>query len=110
VDRVPLHHKENLMHTVLVPLDETAFAASILPAAQRLAGPGGRLVLVSVVARRGRAAHQSSQTGAVERYLSTEAQLRQARGVPVATKVLVGGDIPRASDEGVTEQAVMEDQ
>jgi hypothetical protein len=98
------------MHTVLVPLDETAFAASILPAAQRLAGPGGRLVLVDVVARRGRAAHQSSQTGDVERYLSTEAQLRQARGVQVATKVLVGGDIPRAIDEGVTEQAVMEDQ
>jgi len=66
VDRVPLHHKENLMPTVLVPLDETAFAASILPNAQRRAGPGGRLVLLYVVARRGRAAKQSSQTGDVE--------------------------------------------
>jgi len=54
------------MHTVLVPLDETAFAASILPAAQRLAGPGERLVLVYVVARRGRAANQTSQAGDVE--------------------------------------------
>ena len=98
------------MHTVLVPLDETAFAASILPAAQRLAGPGGRLVLVDVVARRGRAANRSSQAGDVERYLSNEVQLRQARGLQVATKVLAGGDIPRAIDEGVIEQAVMEDR
>ena len=98
------------MHTVLVPLDETAFAGSILPDAQRLAGPGERLVLVYVVARRGRAANQTSQAGDVERYLSNEAQLLQARGVQVATTVLVGGDIPRAVDEGVTEQAVMEDR
>jgi hypothetical protein len=34
------------MPTVLVPLDETAFAESILPDARQLAGPGGRLVLV----------------------------------------------------------------
>ena len=30
------------MPTVLVPLDETAFAESILPDAQQLAGPSGR--------------------------------------------------------------------
>jgi hypothetical protein len=41
------------MSTVLVPLDETGFAESILPDAQQHAGPGGRLVLVYVVARRG---------------------------------------------------------
>ena len=33
-----------------------------------------------------------------------------SQGVQVATKVLVGGGIPRAIDEGVTEQVVMEDQ
>ena len=91
------------MSTVLVPLNETAFAESILPDAQQLAGPGGRLVFVYVAARRGRAGTQSSDTDAVERYLSNEAQLLQARGFQVTTKVLVGGDIPRAIDEGVTE-------
>jgi hypothetical protein len=84
------------MPTVLVPLDETAFAESILPDAQQLAGPGGRLVLVYVAARGGRASD-------VERYLSNEAQLLQGRGFQVATRVLTGGDIPRAIDEGVTE-------
>jgi hypothetical protein len=41
---------------------------------------------------------------------SNEAQLLQARGFQVATTVRVGGDIPRAIDEGVTEQAGKEDQ
>ena len=91
------------MSTVLVPLDETGFAESILPDAQQLAGPSGRLVLVYVVARRGRGGDRSSDIDAVERYLSNEAQLLQARGFHVATKVLIGGDVPRAIDEGVTD-------
>ena len=91
------------MSTVLVPLDETGFAESILPDAQQLAGPGGRLVLVYVVARRGLGRNQSGETGDAERYLTNGAQLLQAHGFQVATKVLVGGDIPRAIDEGVTE-------
>jgi hypothetical protein len=91
------------MPTVLVPLDETGFAESILPDAQQLAGPSGRLVLVYVLARRGRAGNQSSATGDAERYLSNEARLLQGRGFQVATRVLTGGDIPRAIDEGVTE-------
>lgn len=84
------------MPTVLVPLDETAFAESILPDAQQLAGPSGRLVLVYV------AAH-GEQASDVERYLSNEAQLLQVRDYQATIKVLVGGDIPRAIDEGVTQ-------
>ena len=38
------------MSTVLVPLDETAFAESIRPDATQLAGPGGHIVLVYVTA------------------------------------------------------------
>jgi nucleotide-binding universal stress UspA family protein len=91
------------MPTVLVPLNETAFAESILPDAEQLAGPGGRFVLVYVLARRGRGDDQSSEAGDVERYLSNEAQVLQARGFQATTKVLLGGDIPRAIDEGVTE-------
>ena len=83
------------MSTILVPLDETAFAESILPDAEQLASPGGAIVLVYVVAR-------SSSTSDVERYLTNEAQLLKARGFQASTKVLVGGDIPRAIDEGVT--------
>jgi nucleotide-binding universal stress UspA family protein len=59
--------------------------------------------LVYVLARRGRGDIQSSQTTDVERYLTNEGNVLQARGFQVATRVLVGGDIPRAIDEGVTE-------
>jgi nucleotide-binding universal stress UspA family protein len=90
------------MPTVLVPLDETAFAESILPDARQLAGPGGRLVFLYVLARRGRDAEQFSEKSDVERYLTNEAHLLQARGVQADAHVLVGGDIPRAIDEGVT--------
>jgi nucleotide-binding universal stress UspA family protein len=84
------------MSTILVPLDETAFAESILPDAEQLAAPGGGIVLVYVVAR-------SGATSDVERYLTNEAQLLKARGFRASSKVLLGGDIPRAIDEGVSE-------
>jgi nucleotide-binding universal stress UspA family protein len=84
------------MPTVLVPLNETAFAESILPDAEQLAGPGGRFVLVYV-------ATHGERVSDLERYFSNEAQLLQSRGFQVVTRVLVGGDIPRAIDEGVTE-------
>jgi nucleotide-binding universal stress UspA family protein len=84
------------MPSVLVPLDESAFAEAILPDAERLAGPGGRIVLVYVAGR-------GDMAGDVERYLSNEAQLLQSRRYQVVTRVLTGGDIPRAIDEGVTE-------
>ncbi|HEX8918724.1 MAG TPA: universal stress protein [Chloroflexota bacterium] len=84
------------MSTVLVPLDETAFAESILPDATQLAGPGGRLELVYVV-------DPGKEAADVERYLSNEAQLLQASGFQVSTTVLTGGDIPHAIDKGVTE-------
>jgi hypothetical protein len=54
------------MPSVLVPLDETAFAEAILPDAAELAGPGGRILLVSVVG----SAHEADD---VQRYLTTEA-------------------------------------
>jgi nucleotide-binding universal stress UspA family protein len=91
------------MSCVLVPLDETAFAESILPDAELVAGPGGRLALVSVVGRRRQGGDESDEAGDVDRYLANEAQLLQGRGFQVVTKVLIGGDIPRAIDEGVTE-------
>jgi nucleotide-binding universal stress UspA family protein len=82
------------MPTVLVPLDETAFAETILPDAEQLAGPGGHMVFVYVAGR-------GEDPSDAERYLTNEAQLLQARGFQVTTKVLSGGDIPRAIDEGV---------
>jgi nucleotide-binding universal stress UspA family protein len=91
------------MTTVLVPLNETAFAESILPDARMLAGPEGKLILTYVVASRSRRGDRESLGADAERYLSNEAQLLQARGLHVETKVLVGSDIPRAIDEGVTE-------
>jgi hypothetical protein len=85
-----------MMPTILVPLDETAFAEAILPEAEQLAGPGGHIALVYV------AAHGEEVVDA-ERYLANEAQLLQARGFQVTTKVLTGGNIPRAIDDGVIE-------
>lgn len=83
------------MSTVLVPLDETAFSETILPDAKELAGPGGRIVLVYVAGRR-------EQASDAERYLANEAELLQARGFQASVQVLIGGDIPRAIDEGVS--------
>src|SRR5690242_6371537 len=84
------------MPCVLVPLDETPFAETILPDAEELAGPGGRIALIFVAAR-------PQEADDLERYFSNEAQLLQSRGFQVSSKVLVGGNIPRAIDEGVTE-------
>jgi nucleotide-binding universal stress UspA family protein len=91
------------MTSILVPLNETAFAESILPDARRLAGPGGKLILMYVVASHRRGEDRASMGADAERYLENEAQLLQAHGLQVETKVLAGGDIPRAIDEGVTE-------
>lgn len=82
------------MPTVLVPLDETAFAETVLPDARELAGPGGRIVLVYV-------AGHGEQASDAERYLANEAELLQTRGLQASIQVLIGGDIPRAIDEGV---------
>lgn len=101
------------MSTVLVPLQESAFAESILPDALQLAGADGKIVLVSVVQppRIAPWAHQSDSDGETENkdvsdvgtYLSDEAQVLQTRGVRVETKVLMSDDIPRAIDEAVSD-------
>lgn len=91
------------MSTVLIPLDETAFAESILPDAEQLAGPGGRLVVVSVLAHLPPGIDQMDDKSDVETYLTNEAETLSARGFQVETRVQVGGDIPRAIDEAVTE-------
>jgi nucleotide-binding universal stress UspA family protein len=89
------------MPTVLVPLDESALGEAILPDAVQLAGPGGKLILVSVfVHHRGDDPMESSD---VDRYLSNEGELLRRMGTQVTTHVLTGGDIPRAIDKGVGE-------
>src|SRR5207302_10110669 len=91
------------MPPVLVPHNEAAFAVSILPDGAMLAGPDGSLALVFVVPHRSRGEDASTAAEDADRYLTNEADLLRARGLHVETKVLIGGDIPRAIDEGVTQ-------
>jgi nucleotide-binding universal stress UspA family protein len=91
------------MPTVLVPLDEPPFAHSIFPDAWQLAGPSGRIVLAYVLSSHYRAPERSAHVDTVQRYLSEEAHRLQAQHLRVETRVFIGGDVPRALDEGVSD-------
>jgi nucleotide-binding universal stress UspA family protein len=93
------------MRRVLVPLDGTDFAAAILPDARRLAGRGGRLILIRDVTTTShgeltRLYEQQWAAEAARDYLDTVAQVLRTEGVRVQTQPLVMGDAAVAIDEG----------
>jgi nucleotide-binding universal stress UspA family protein len=88
---------------VLVPLDGTDLAASILPDARRVAGLDGELVLI-----RDATIHEAVLLGFLEQhlaletarsYLDTVAQTLRAEGVSVHVRPLVMGDAAAAIEE-----------
>jgi nucleotide-binding universal stress UspA family protein len=91
------------MRRVLVPLDGSELAASILPDARRLAGPEGTLLLVRDVhevrydASKGRYSEQAVVDVADE-YLAGEAQRLRTDGVNVETRLLAPDDVAWAID------------
>lgn len=98
------------MRRVLVPLDGTDLAASILPDARRLAGPEGELILLHSVSRaeyeydteRRRDLDGDEGLDAVARardHLEAHAQTLRDQGVAVQTRTWVMGHAADAIDE-----------
>lgn len=91
------------MRRVLVPLDGTELATSILSDARRLAGSDGTLVLIeNAPAPSYRRGTRQADTHAVEKadgYLGRLAENLEADGATVETHVLVMGDPAYAIDE-----------
>jgi nucleotide-binding universal stress UspA family protein len=83
------------MRGVLVPLDGTLLAASILPDARRLAGPAGSLVLVRDITSR-----SNDPFGLDD--LEAQADDLRADGVTVQVEALVTFDVALAIDEAAT--------
>lgn len=91
---------------VLVPLDGTDFAASILPDAQRLAGPDGQLILIqdaSILGTRRVADlatiyERNKALEAATEYLQAVAEALRAEGVAVQVEALNMGDPAFAID------------
>ena len=91
------------MNRVLVPLDGSDFAASILPDAKRLAGDSGELILVRDATT---SSHDDLDTNpeaqsirASEDYLHTTAVALRTMGATVRTETFVLGDPATAIDE-----------
>lgn len=91
------------MRRVLVPLDGTELAASILPDARRVAGPGGTLILIQnaeppTYVRGTRSADTISIDSAYD-YLDAVARDLESDGMRVETHVMVLGRTAVAIDE-----------
>ena len=84
------------MRRVLVPLDGSDLAASIVPEALRVAGSQGELVLIRVVSR-----DEDRGVLASDEYLAGLAQSLRTKGVSTQTATLVNGDVAQAIDEAV---------
>lgn len=91
------------MRRVLVPLDGTPLAASILPDARRLAGPDGTLILIrdATVPTRVRGVGEADifSLEEAEEFLNATADDLRADGARVETHALVLGDVAYAIDE-----------
>lgn len=91
------------MRTVLVPLDGNETSESILPEAIRVAGKGGRILLMrDVSSGRGGDGFISADMEAVEssdRYLRDRARQVESAGVSVGTETFVLQDPAMAIDE-----------
>lgn len=93
------------MRRILVPLDGTEMAASILPEAQRFAGREGELVLMrnAAVPMLDYGLHEYSSRIAiakVHQYLEQQAEALRAAGTRVQIQTFVMGDVAMAIDEG----------
>jgi nucleotide-binding universal stress UspA family protein len=94
------------MRSILVPLDGTPLSASIIPDAKRLAGPGGRLILIRDVTHplfdisvSGESEHAAMR--AAETYLDTVAKQPRAEGFRVEIEPMSIRDTAMAIDEAV---------
>jgi nucleotide-binding universal stress UspA family protein len=91
------------MKRVLVPLDGSALAETIIPDARRLAGADGELILVRELSHGGYAATEGVSTDANieagEAYLQGEAAALRGAGVKVQSHSLILGDPADAIDE-----------
>jgi nucleotide-binding universal stress UspA family protein len=89
------------MRRVLVPLDGSDLAASIIPDAVRLAGRNGELVLMRAVSRDGvEGEHRAVQ--ASDEYLAGLVQPLRTKGVSVQTETLVKDDVAHAINAAIT--------
>jgi nucleotide-binding universal stress UspA family protein len=90
------------MRRVLVPLDGTEPAASILPDARRLAGPDGQLLLIRDVSVASDHSFQSMHAmHASMDDLQTAAQALRADGVSVEVRSFVTGSVAFTIDQAV---------
>lgn len=94
------------MRRILVPLDGTQLAQSILPDARRLAGPDGVLILIE--AAQGRRYDPETRTRSewyalqsVRDYLEEQAAGLRAQGVKVEAHGLYMGPAPASIDDAV---------
>ncbi|HEX6509896.1 MAG TPA: universal stress protein [Chloroflexota bacterium] len=92
------------MRRVLVPLDGSALAESIIPDARRLAGPGGELILVRDASRPSYDMQHGVAAGSLtiseaEAYLTVVARLLREQGVRIQARTTFMHDIPLAIDE-----------
>lgn len=89
------------MRRILVPLDGSELAASIIPDALRVAGPGGKLVLTRVVSRESvESEHRAVEVS--DDYLNSVAHSLRSEGVGVQTKTLVNDNVAHGIDEAIT--------
>lgn len=89
------------MRRVLVPLDGSDLAASIIPDAVRLAGSEGELVLMRVVGLGG--VHDEHQAvEASDEYLGGLAQPLRTRGMSVQSHTLISDDVAQAIDTAIS--------
>jgi nucleotide-binding universal stress UspA family protein len=81
-----------MIQTILVPLDGSALAESILPAVQQIARLSGATLRLIHVAEpvRGRPADAASREQAVRQYLASVAQRLTGEGLTVTTDMLAG--------------------
>jgi nucleotide-binding universal stress UspA family protein len=89
------------MRRVLVPLDGSDLAESIVSDALRLAGPLGELVLIQVIGRDGEESERRAVT-VPDEYLAQVAQPLLSMGVKVQTRTLIKDDVVQAIDAAVT--------
>jgi nucleotide-binding universal stress UspA family protein len=95
--------QEAAVKRVLVPLDESGITESVLPSAQRVAGPDGEIILIRAQPPRARGSDLESAQVAAETYLGDEAAVLQARGAHVRTKDYPRHTLDHAVREGIRE-------
>src|SRR5260370_32845551 len=98
--------RRKIMRRILVPLDGSALAESILPDALRLASPDGELVLIRDVSQReiddptGKFSERAAFDEAKD-YLENLAHKLHSDGVAVRAQTMVMGNPSAAIDEAI---------